>query len=89
MFETAELGQSVPKKEYKKREAILREELLEAQFRLKDAGFPVIVLVHGVDGAGKGETVNTLHEWMDTRLIVTRAYDKPTTEEAERPLFWR
>jgi polyphosphate:AMP phosphotransferase len=26
---------------------------------------------------------------MDTRLIVTRAYDKPTTEEAERPLFWR
>lgn len=89
MFETAELGQAIPKKEYKRREAILREELLEAQFRLKDAGFPVIVLVHGVDGAGKGETVNTLHEWMDTRLIVTRAYDKPTTEEAERPLFWR
>jgi polyphosphate:AMP phosphotransferase len=26
---------------------------------------------------------------MDTRLIVTRAYDKPTTEEAERPFFWR
>lgn len=89
MFETAELGQKVSKKDYKKREAVLREELLEAQFRLKEAGFPVIVLVHGVDGAGKGETVNTLHEWMDTRLIVTRAYDKPTTEEAERPLFWR
>jgi polyphosphate kinase 2 (PPK2 family) len=89
MFETAELGQKVPKREYKKREAVLREELLEAQFRLKQAGFPVIVLVHGVDGAGKGETVNTLHEWMDTRLIVTRAYDKPTTEEAERPHFWR
>jgi len=89
MFETAELGQKVSKKEYERREVVLREDLLDAQFRLKEAGFPVIVLFHGVDGAGKGETVNTLHEWMDTRLIVTRAYDKPTTEEAERPVFWR
>ena len=89
MFEAAELGQKIPKKAYKKRETVLREELLEAQFRLRDAGFPVIVLVHGVDGAGKGDTVNTLHEWMDTRLIDTRAYDVPTTEEAERPVFWR
>jgi polyphosphate:AMP phosphotransferase len=89
VFETAELGQALPKKEYKEREAALREELLAAQFRLKRANFPVVVLIHGVDGAGKGETVNTLHEWMDTRLIVTRAYDTPTTEEAERPNFWR
>ncbi len=89
MFETAELGQTLPKSEYKERETALREELLAAQFQLKRANFPVIVLIHGVDGAGKGETVNTLHEWMDTRLIVTRAYDTPTTEEAERPAFWR
>jgi polyphosphate:AMP phosphotransferase len=89
MFEAAELGQEVEKGEYKRRLAVLRRELLEAQFRLKAAGFPVIVLVHGVDGAGKGDTVNTLHEWMDTRLILTRAYDTPTTEESERPRFWR
>ena len=89
MFETAELGQAIPKDEYKEREAVLRKELLNAQFRLKSANFPVIVLVHGVDGAGKGDTVNTLHEWMDTRLLVARAYDTPTTEEAQRPTFWR
>jgi len=89
MFETAELGQRVSKREYKKREVLLRKDLLDAQFRLKEAGFPVIVLFHGVDGAGKGETVNTLHEWMDTRLITTQAYDTPTTEEAQRPPFWR
>lgn len=89
MFEAAELGQKVSKKEYKARETALREQLLEAQFRLRQAGFPIIVLIHGVDGAGKGDTLNTLHEWMDTRLILTRAYDTPTTEEAERPLFWR
>ena len=89
MFETAELGRKVSKAEYQRRELALREELLEAQFQLKDARFPVILLFHGVDGAGKGDTVNTLHEWMDTRLISTRAYDTPTTDEAERPLYWR
>ena len=89
MFETAELGQKVSKAEYQRRELALREELLEAQFQLKDAGFSVVVLFNGVDGAGKGDTVNTLHEWMDTRLISTRAYDTPTTDEAERPLYWR
>lgn len=89
MFETAELGQKVSKREYKEREILLRKGLLDAQFRLKNAGFPVIVLFHGVDGAGKGETVNTLHEWMDTRLITTRAYDTPTTEEVQRPPYWR
>jgi AMP-polyphosphate phosphotransferase len=89
MFETAELGQKVSKAEYQRRELALREELLDAQFQLKDARFPVILLFHGVDGAGKGDTVNTLHEWMDTRLITTRAYDAPTTDEAERPLYWR
>lgn len=89
MFETAELGQSISKKEYKKREAVLRADLLEAQFRLKESGFPLIVLLNGVDGAGKGEVANVLNEWMDARLIRTLAYDVPTTEELERPPFWR
>ncbi len=89
MFETAELGQEISKEEYLEREAVLREELLQAQFALKNAGFPVIVLLNGVDGAGKGEVANLLNEWMDARLILTRAYDVPTTEEVERPPFWR
>jgi len=89
MFEIAELGQAISKKEYKKREAELRADLLAAQFQLKKAGFSVIVLLNGVDGAGKGEVANILNEWMDARLIRTRAYDVPTTEERERPPFWR
>lgn len=89
MFEAAELGQRISKKEYREREAQLRQSLLEAQFELKEAGFPVLVLLNGVDGAGKGEVANLLNEWMDARLIVTRAYDDPTTDEVERPYFWR
>lgn len=89
MFETAELDHRVSKGEYREREPVLREQLLEAQAALLHAGRPVILLFAGVDGAGKGETANLLNEWMDPRGIVTRAFDAPTTEESERPYFWR
>ncbi|HVY62525.1 MAG TPA: polyphosphate:AMP phosphotransferase, partial [Planctomycetota bacterium] len=43
----------------------------------------------GVDGAGKGETVNVLNEWMDPRHIQTNAPGEPSDEERERPPMWR
>jgi polyphosphate kinase 2 (PPK2 family) len=90
MFEAAELGSSVEKAQYKARVPRLRAELLEAQQALrKDARVPVVVLVAGVDTAGKGETVNTLSEWMDPRWLVARAYGAASDEERERPRFWR
>ena len=90
MFRTAELGQSVPKSEFKQKEPVLRQELLEAQQRLlKLKKCPVMIIFAGVDGAGKGETVNLLNAWMDPRWLITRAYDKPSDEEKERPEYWR
>jgi AMP-polyphosphate phosphotransferase len=90
MFRTAELGQKIPKSDYKQREPILRQELLELQRDLYQSGeFPVIIVFAGVDGAGKGDTVNLINKWMDPRWIVTRAYDDPSDEERERPEYWR
>ncbi len=89
MFETAELGRELSKEAFKEREPSLRQALLEQQFRLREAGFPVIVVFAGVDGAGKGETVKLLNEWMDPRYIETRAFDTPSDATLERPLFWR
>lgn len=89
MFEVAELGHKVSKEEYKQRVPDLRTQLLEVQFQLRQADFPVIVLISGVDGAGKGETVNLLNEWLDPRFVRTDAFDKPTDEERQRPRFWR
>ena len=89
MFEAAELGRTIPKEDYKRRIPKLRTELLECQRKLTEARFPVIVVFAGVDGAGKGETVNLLNEWMDPRWIVTRAYGEPSDEERERPEYWR
>lgn len=89
MFETAELGASIPRDEFDAAAETLRIELLSLQEKLRGADFPVIVLFAGVDGAGKTETVNLINEWLDPHWIVTRAYDDPSEEERERPSLWR
>jgi polyphosphate kinase 2 (PPK2 family) len=50
---------------------------------------PVVVLMSGQDGAGKGESINALYEWMDPRFISTMAFSQPSDEERERPPMWR
>jgi len=90
MFESANLDHHVDKTVYKREVPKLREALLNAQFDLKENGhFPVLLLIAGVEGAGKGETVNLLNEWMDPRYIVTNAFFEPSDEERERPALWR
>jgi len=90
MFETAELGRTISKTDFKKMTPALREELLELQDELRRGrNFQVILLFAGVDGGGKGETVSLLNEWMDPRWLITRAYDEPSDVERERPEFWR
>lgn len=90
MFESAELGHAIDKKTYAREEPGLRAALLDAQFELAQVGkFPALILIGGVDGAGKGETVNLLNEWMDPRHIQTRAFGDPSDEESERPPMWR
>ena len=90
MFEIAELGRRTAKGYYKKVVPTLRQELLELQHKLRKLGeSQVIIVFAGVDGAGKGQTINLLHEWLDSRWLVTRAFDEPADVERERPEFWR
>jgi AMP-polyphosphate phosphotransferase len=90
MFESAELGHSISDAQYEKELPKLREELLKAQYELlADKTFPVIIVIGGVDGAGKGETVNILNEWMDPRHIHTHAFGEMSVEEREHPRMWR
>jgi polyphosphate:AMP phosphotransferase len=89
LFETAELGRRATKREYKERVPALRQSLLAAQEGLRRANFPVIVLFGGVDGAGKGDVVHALNEWLDPRWMVTHTFERPSQEEAERPEYWR
>jgi polyphosphate:AMP phosphotransferase len=90
MFESANLKHEVAKAAYQREEARLRAALLNAQYDLKVNGrFPVLIMIAGVEGAGKGETVNLLNEWMDPRHIQTTAFGPPSDEEVERPAHWR
>ncbi|MEY4512201.1 MAG: hypothetical protein RLZZ450_4323 [Pseudomonadota bacterium] len=90
MFEAAELGHTVDKQAYKDQVPELREALLLAQVELqKKATFPVIIVIAGLDGAGKSETVHELLEWMDPRLIDTHSFDAATEQERQRPRMWR
>lgn len=89
MFETAELGRTLSKQEYEAVVPELRTALLKAQARLEGAGFSVVVLINGVAGAGKSETANVLHEWLDARYLVTEAWAPSSKEERDRPELWR
>jgi AMP-polyphosphate phosphotransferase len=90
MFESAELGHKVDDDKYKKEAKSLREQLLTTQFDvLESKRFPVILLVNGVDGAGKTETVQLFNEWLDPRHVRTRAFGQPTDDELTRPPMWR
>ncbi len=90
MFESAELGHKIDKATYDREVPLLREALLEAQLDLaQSCKFPVIVLLGGVDGAGRGETVNLLNEWMDPRHVQTHGMGDPSDEELDRPMMWR
>ena len=89
MFEVAELGHTVEKSVYKEKSAQLRTKLLTIQNELKDYPFPVIIIISGVDGGGKGDVINRLNEWLDAHYMRTIALGSPTDEERERPKFWR
>ncbi|MFY9261972.1 MAG: polyphosphate:AMP phosphotransferase [Gallionella sp.] len=89
MFESAELGHKIAKEKYDAELPALREALLAAQFDLSQKGKSVvIILVGGVDGAGKGETVNLLNAWMDPRHIEVQVMgDTPETQQY--PPMWQ
>lgn len=90
MFETADLDHVASKARWKSEAPQLRQRLLQAQWDLgRQARKAVLIIVGGVDGAGKGETVNLLNEWMDPRHIRTHAFSEPSDEEIQRPDMWR
>ncbi len=90
MFESAELGHEIDKERYEKEEPELRAALLKAQYDLvKSGAFSVVIVLAGVDGAGKGDTLNVLNEWMDPRHISTNALRPVGDDLAGRPLMWR
>ncbi|MFD2110674.1 polyphosphate:AMP phosphotransferase [Thiorhodococcus fuscus] len=89
MFEATKVGRTVSKQDYKEQQEELRTQLLAVQRDLRASNIPVIVLVSGIEAAGKGEVVNRLNEWLDTRGVQSFAFWDESDEERERPRYWR
>src|SRR3989304_2156369 len=89
MFETAELGRRTSKEEYKTLEPFLRTGVLTVQYELREADFPVVLVIAGTDRLGCVDLMNLLHEWMDARYLEASVFEAPSDEELERARLWR
>jgi polyphosphate:AMP phosphotransferase len=89
MFASAKIGRSLSKAAFKAAEPDLRTELLEAQIAVREADIPVYLIIAGMEGAGKGQVVNALDEWLDARGVNVYAFWDETDEEKYRPKAWR
>jgi len=90
MFELAESDPVLPDDEAKRLIPTLRTRLLRAQYRFRhDKQRALLILIGGIDGAGKGDTINLLNDWMDARYIHTMAFRRPTEDERIYPRFYR
>ena len=89
MFEAAEVGHSVGKAEFEKQARKLQADLLAAQRAQREAKIPVVVIVSGVETAGKSQAVKRLNEWLDARNVQSVAFWDESDEERERPRQWR
>lgn len=88
MFESAEVGRKISKKEFERRLPHIRSRLVQTEFELTRTNSPVIIIVSGVDGAGKGDVVHRLSEWLDPRGMNVSAFWHDTEAGRERPPYW-
>ena len=90
MFDYAESDPTIADEDAKRLIPALRTQLLKAQYQhLLKKDRALLILVGGIDGAGKGDTINLLNEWMDPRHIRTMAFPPPNKHEQAYPPLYR
>jgi polyphosphate:AMP phosphotransferase len=91
MFETAELGHKLKKKEYQDLVPQLREDLVSLQNQLRDADFSVLIVLEGNDRGGIRQSLNVVNQWLDPRFLGVESYEirHKNQAEDEYPHYWR
>ena len=67
----------------------LCKKLARLQRQIIDKEIPVLIIIDGWGGAGKGYAISKLAEEMDPRFYQATLFDVPTEEEQQRPFLWR
>jgi polyphosphate:AMP phosphotransferase len=87
LFADAESDPTVTEREYRERSQSLRTALLLAQHAMvEQAERAVLLVVAGLDGVGKGSSINLLNEWMDPRHLRTLVFEPHVAKG--RPALW-
>ncbi|MCD8569919.1 MAG: hypothetical protein LRY50_16895 [Geovibrio sp.] len=89
MFEAVELGQKVDKDEFEEALPDLRTRLIQAQTAFAKYPGPLIIILNGMDGAGKGELMNYLGGLMDLRNVIIKTFWQENESEKAKPFYWR
>ena len=83
-------GRRLTRLEYEHALPPLQDALLEAQFKLREAGkASVILIVTGIPAAGRSEVTNELLGWLDPKFATVYGFGAPNDVELQRPQLWR
>lgn len=89
MLEKIDLNKKISKDDYKKIYEDFNIKVGVLQRLAKELGLPVILVFEGLDGAGKGTSINNLILSLDPRLFQVFSTLPPNEEEKLRPFLWR
>ena len=67
----------------------LCKKLATLQRRIMEQQIPVLIIVDGWGGSGKGYVISKIREEMDPRFYQASLFEMPTEEEQQRPFLWR
>lgn len=81
--------EKMKKEDYKEEMDSLVIKLGELQRRAKKDGVPILIILEGLDAAGKGAVMNELLVALDPRGYKVYSNSGDTEEELLRPFFWK
>jgi AMP-polyphosphate phosphotransferase len=84
-----QLGNQLSNSEFDELDHGLRTRLLNFQDRLQSAGTPLLVVIHGLDGSGKGVFLTELGARMNPRLFRTHSFWDNDSCHSTLPFFAR
>ena len=89
MLDQVDLSSSVSREDHARLAPPLYERLRLAQYALKDARIPTVIVFEGWDAAGKGLAISRLLKRIDPRGFQVYPARPPTEDEQLRPFLYR